>query len=98
MEWKKWADVDRNLKEGEIIRLRLAEEQRNSPTCKSVDGYIYGRAVGGFGMSKATIGRAIFVDNEAWTFEECRDKVSKDKATWERDVRRIEVMEGENGS
>ena len=89
-KWRKWAKVDRDLKEGEIIRLKLRQ-----PNPKSPDGYIYGRVVGGFGMSKETMGRAIFVENEAWTFKECRDGISQDKARWNRDVRRIEVQEGE---
>ena len=86
-KWVKWANVNRDLKKGEIIRYKLRK-----PHPKSKDGYIYGRVVCGFGMRKDTIGSAIFVNNEAWTFEECKNKISKDKARWERDIFRIEVI------
>lgn len=86
----KWKKMDRNLKEGEINRTNRGGRITNP---SSTDGYIYGRAAGGFGTSMNTIGSAIFVENEAWTYEECEHKKSYDKAIWER-YWGIEIMEG----
>ena len=91
MKWVKWRRVNRDLRKGEIIRWKLRKQDK-----RSKDGYIYGRVTGGFGMRRDAIGSAIFVENEAWTYEECKKKESKDRARWIRDLDRIEVMEGEN--
>jgi len=88
MHWKKWKDVDRDLKRGEIIRLKI-----KFPKTESRDGYIYGRVISGFGMSKETIGSKIFLENEAWDYESCKSKKSKDECYWRRDLTRIEVSE-----
>ena len=77
----KWKKMDRDLKKGEIIRFK-AKNPPNPP--KDHDGYIYGRATGGFGMSVDTIGNAIFIENEAWTYEDCLNKKSADSVRWER--------------
>ena len=71
----KW--IEGHLKEGQIIRVKC-----NNPEAK--DGHIYGRASGGFGMSKATLGSALFVENEAFSYEECKNKTSKDEARWSK--------------
>ena len=90
MKWIKWGKVNRDLRKGEIIRYKL-----KYPDKRSKDGYIYGRVVGGFGMHRDTLGSAIFIKNEAWTYEECKNRISQDNARWERDLDRIEVMEEE---
>ena len=87
MNWKKWKDVDRDLKKGEIIRLRLKKKDQ-----RGKDGYIYGRVSSGFGHTKSTIGTKIYVHNEAWDYESCKSKKSKDECYWRRDLGRIEVQ------
>jgi hypothetical protein len=93
MKWKKWGSIERKvLVKGEIIRLKLIP-----PNNKSKDGYIYGRCTGfGFGCDRTLIGRAIYVENEAWNYEECKNKISQDKVRWNRDLNRIEVIIKEN--
>lgn len=85
----KWKRMDRDLKKGEIIRFK-PKEPNNEPN--KWDGYVYGRARGGFGMGMNTIGEAIFVDNEAWSYDDCKNKVSKDNARWQRDYHNVEVI------
>jgi len=85
----KWKKIDRKLEIGEIIRRKL--EDPNKPP-KDWAGYIYGRVVNGFGMYEGSMGYAIFVENEDWTFEKCAKQKSDTHARWERSLE-IEIME-----
>jgi hypothetical protein len=84
----KWKAMDRNLKDGEIIRFKTSKDPPND--------YAYGKATGGFGMSMNTHGNAIFVENESYSYEDTRDGKSQDSARWER-FWGIEIL-GNNGT
>ena len=82
MRWVKVAD--HNITEGEVIRMQVKSPVRPH---EAFDGFIYGRATAGFGMSGKSHGRAIMVENEAWTLDECVNRTSIDKARWDRGPR-----------
>lgn len=83
----KWINMNRDLTEDEIVRMKIRKP--NNPP-KEFDGYIYGRADGGFGMQINTIGSAVFVKNESWTYDECLNRSCEDLGRWHRSD--IEIM------
>lgn len=69
--------MDRDLKEGEIIRRKLKK-----PFYKERE-YIYGKVVSDPGMSTDPNGNALFVD-QAWNYKDCQDKNNTIRALWSR--------------
>jgi len=91
MKWRIWEKHERqNLKEGEIIREKINKKHARNPP-KDWDGYLYGRVIDGFGCHKVCKGNAIFVENEAWSYEDCLNKVSEAKARWQRN-KNIQIL------
>jgi hypothetical protein len=83
-----WHSMSRDIQKDDIIRVHVGQEHLN-PDMKGQepsdwDGYIYGRAQGGFGMMKDSGGNAIFVDHSSFTYEGALHKTSKRSERWEK--------------
>lgn len=83
-KWKKLDDDIDNIQVGKILRKYFGQNTLHEilpelQISKGWDGYIYGRAVYGFGLKTNMYRAKIFLDNVSTTFDECSNKVSNIK-------------------